>query len=314
MKLASGLFAVVLTLAASAASAQTWPTKPVKVLVPFGAGGIADSVSRAISDELTKRLGQPFVVENRTGAGGMVAAQALKQSAPDGYTTLVASLAVLTPVFVKDNPMDASKELLPVSLIAFGDWYMYVRPELGVASLKDLAAKGKAGKLRFGSPSNGNHALTALVAKRMGFEFENIPYKTTDQVLTALFSGDIDFTLNSLGGHTGHLQAGKLRAIATLAPSRSPLTPDVLPAKEQGVEVENRFNQGLWVPLGTPRDVVSRFTATTAEAVKSPDYIKKLQAFSLIAVASSPEEQLRAFHNDVRIYQEATKLIGLQPQ
>src|SRR4051812_34437713 len=152
--------------AAPFAQAQNYPNKPVRIIIGYGAGGSTDVIVRLVADDLGKRLGQSFVVENRTGANGLIAARAVKGAVPDGYTLYGGSATPFTAVFMKDN-MDASKDLQPVSIMALGDWFVWVRSELGVSTLKELAAKGKTTRLKFASPSPANHALMASVAKQL---------------------------------------------------------------------------------------------------------------------------------------------------
>jgi tripartite-type tricarboxylate transporter receptor subunit TctC len=183
-----------------------------------------------------------------------------------------------------------------------------------VTNLRELAAKAKTQRLRFASPAITNHALTAVVAQELGFTYDEVPYKTVDQTVTAMLSGDADMTLNGPAGFTPHLQAGKMRAIAALAPQRTPLMPDVPTAKEQGANIEFRFNLGLWVPLGTPQDVVARLGAAVAEAVKNPSVVQRFTALSLVPSASTPEQLVRQFQSEVATYRQAAGIIKLQPQ
>jgi tripartite-type tricarboxylate transporter receptor subunit TctC len=301
------------TLCASTAFAQAWPSRPVHVIIGYGAGGSTDVIVRLVADDLSKRLGQSFIVENRPGANGLIAARAVKSSTPDGYTLYGGSATPFTAVFMKDN-MDAAKDLQPVSVMALGDWFVWVRSDLGVTNLKELAAKGKSMKLKFASPSPANHALMASVAKQLGFDYENIPYKTTDQTITAVVSGETDFTLNNPAGFTGYAQQGKVRAVATFAPQRTPLMPNVPTAREQGVDMETRFNMGIWAPLGTPHDVVAKLGASIAEAVKTQAVAEKVAGISMIPTGSTPEELVRTFQSEVKTYQEAAGVVGMQPQ
>jgi tripartite-type tricarboxylate transporter receptor subunit TctC len=314
MKIKRGVLALLMMFASAAVPAQTWPARPVKVITGYGAGGAIDVVTRAMTDELTKRMGQAFIVENRPGAAGLLAAQAVKAAPADGYTILAGSVSSIGPVFVKSNPLDAAKELQPVSLMALGDWFIFARGDLGVGTLKELAVKGNSGRLKFGTLAPAIDALMAVAAQPLGLKYEVIPYKTTDQVMAALLSGDIDFTMNSLAAFSGQIQAGKIRSLATFSSARTTLTPNVPTAKEQGVNMEIRFNQGVWAPLGTPKDVVGRLSAAVTEAVKAPAAAERIAALQEIATGSTPEELLRVFQAEVRTYEEAAKLVGLQPQ
>jgi tripartite-type tricarboxylate transporter receptor subunit TctC len=304
---------LLVTLATSVAFGQTWPSKPVRVVIGFGAGGPTDAIVRLVADDLGKRLGQPFVVENYPGANGLIAARRVKASPPDGYTLYGGSATPFTPVFMKEN-LDAAKEFQPVSIMAVGDWFVFVRADLGVNSIQELAAKSKTTPLKYAYQSPADHSLMALIAKMVNFEFQGIPYKTTGEVVTSLLSGDTDFTLGNPGGFTTYIRSGKIRAVAALSPTRTPLLPNVPTLREQNVDFVNRFNMGVWAPVGTPNDVVSKLSAAISEAVKNPAVVEKISAISMIPTGSSPEELLRTFQTEMQAYQEAAKVVGLQPQ
>jgi len=313
-KLATRALALAAALAASTAFAQSWPNKPVKVLVGFGAGGATDLIARVMSDEVSKRLGQPFVIENRPGASGLIAAQAVKNSPPDGYTLYSGSTTPFTTIFMKDNSMDSAKELTPISILAVGDEFIFVRADLGINSLKDFIAKAKAGRLKHASPAVTQNLLLAVFAKQGGFEYDNIPFKTTDQVISSLLNGDCDFAYTSLPGFAPHLQSGKIKAIAATWTERSPLLPNVPTAREQGVNMVFRFNLGYWGPPGTPRDIVAKIGGAVADAVKSPQAVEKIGNVSMIPLAGSPDDLVKIFQSETQTYTEAAKLTGYQPQ
>jgi tripartite-type tricarboxylate transporter receptor subunit TctC len=301
-------------LAAGAASAQTWPAKPVRVVIGFGAGGATDLVSRVMSDEVGKILNQSFVIENKPGASGMVAANTVKNSPPDGYTLYGGNATALTKIFFKDNPLDPPKDFTPVSTLSLGDEFVFVRADLGINSIKDLVAKAKTMRLRHASPAVPQNLLTAVMAKQAGFTYENIPYKTTDQVITALLSGDGDFVVTSLPGFIPHIQAGKLKVIGVMGATRSALQPNVPTLKEQGVDMEFRFNLGYWGPRGVPEDIVAKLVAAVAQAAKAPAAVEKIGSTSMVPTASTPEELVRIHNMEVQTYTEAAALTGLQPQ
>ena len=255
-------------------------------------------------------------METRPAAGGLIAAAAAKNSPPDGYTLLGGALTTVTPIFVKDNPIVASKELAPVSIVAIGGFFVYVRADLGANSLAELAAYGKAnsGKLRFATTSGANTALAAVVAKRLGFEFQPIPYKTTDQTVVALLNGECDFAITQLAGFAPYLQNGKIRAVASLGATRTRLMSSVPSAVEQGVPIEIYPSQAIWAPLGTPREVIEKLNAAINDAVKSPATVDRISKVSMIAAGSTPDELVRQFESETRIYGEAAALVGLKPE
>jgi tripartite-type tricarboxylate transporter receptor subunit TctC len=310
------LFALCAGFAFSAAAlAQAFPSKPLKLIIGYGPGGVTDVINRVVAEEMGKKLGQPVTVENRPGANALLAAQAVKNAAPDGHTLFGGSAATFSPVYMKES-MVAGKELAPVATMGLGDWFMYVPTSLKINSLKELAAWAKAnpGKMRFAAPSPSNTMLFAKVAKDMGFTYEAIPYKTTDQTIQALVAGDAHVTFNAASGFDAMLQAGKLKAISTLAPGRVAIRPDVPSATEQGVPLVVRFNQGIWTTIGTPRDVIMKLNAAANDAIRVPAAAEKIKNAALAIQPMTPEEVLQAFNQEMAFYTEAAKLIGYQPQ
>jgi tripartite-type tricarboxylate transporter receptor subunit TctC len=288
----------------------------MRLVVGYGAGGVTDVLARVVAQEIGPRLGQPVVVENRVGANGQIAAVAVKTAAPDGYTLYTGSVASFSPTFMKDNPVVATKELAPISVTAFGDWFLYAPASINVSNLKELAAYAKANptQFRFAAPSQSNTMLMAAVAKRMGFEFENIPYKTTDQTIQAMLSGDAQVTLNAASGFEGFVNSGKVRAIATLGEQRSPLMPAANTANEQGVPLSLRFVHGLWTTIGTPREAINRLSGAVIEAVKSPAAAEKIKNIAMAPGGSSPEDLIRATEAEARFYADAAAITGFKPQ
>ena len=314
-KMLARLIAAIAFIASGAAMAQSYPSKPVKIVIGFGAGGVTDVLNRIMADQMGKVSGGSFIVENRPGASGLVAAQAVKNAAPDGYTLFGGSVATYTPTFMKES-LSADKELSPISSFARGDWFMYVPTSIGVTSARELAAYAKAneGKFRFAAPSQSNTMLMAMVAKQQSYKFENIPYKTTDQTIQALLTGDGQVTFNAASGFPPHIQSGKLRAIMTLSPTRSALMPEVPTAKEQGLNIVTNFNIGLWAPLATPRDLIMKLNAMVVESLKDAGTITKIRNASLSPVSATPEEMLADFKSDNAFYAEAAALTGFVPQ
>ena len=310
------LVLLAVLLFGTAVMAQTYPSRPIKLIVGFGAGGVSDVIARLTAEEMGRRLGQPVVVENRPGAGGLIAAQAVKNAPADGYTLLSGALTTVTPTFVKSNPLMASKELAPVSVLAIGGYFFYVRADLNIQTLPELAAYGKAnpGKLKLASATGVNTAIAALVAKKLGFDFQTIPYKTTDQTVIALLNGECDLALTQLAGFAPHVQSGKIRAVASLGAQRTRLMPSVATAMEQGAPVEIYPSQGIWAPLGTPREIITKLNQAINEALKTPATAEKIANVSMIPAGSSPEDLVRQFESENRIYSEAVLLIGLLPE
>jgi len=307
-------FILAAVIASSAVFAQAWPIKPVRILVGTGAGGVTDIVTRSVAAELTKWLGQPFLVENRTGANSSIAAAAVKNAPPDGYLIYSGPATPFSSLYLKENNMDATKELQPVTVLAIGESYVIVRADLGVSNLKEFAAKAKATRLKHASPAPPMHSLMAAIAKPMGFTYDNIPFKTTDQAMVAVLSGDCDFIVKALPGSLPGIRSGKLKVIANTGPKRSPLMPEVPTAKEQGVDVAVTFSLAFWAPLGTPKDIVAKLNTTTAEVLKAPGVGEKFHSFAMIPTSSTPEELVRMSLYELAFYRDANALIGLNPE
>jgi tripartite-type tricarboxylate transporter receptor subunit TctC len=308
------LLTLVWGLASASAWAQSYPSRPIRLIIGYGAGGVTDVLARIVASEVGTRINGSVVVENRPGANAQIAAQMVKTSAPDGYTWYTGSTLTFSPTFMKDAPISAVKEMQPVSTTGTGDWFIYAPGTLPIASLTDLQKYGKSQSVRFASPSPANTMLMTVVAKRLGIPFENIPYKTTDQTIQALISGDAQITINAVSGFEGQVSAGKLRAIANLGESKSPLMPAAAPAKDQGIPLECRFAHGIWVALGTPNDIVSKISAATIDAMKSPSAMEKAKNIGLIAGGSTPAGLLKATEDEAKFYNEAAEASGFKPQ
>jgi tripartite-type tricarboxylate transporter receptor subunit TctC len=309
------LAAFALLQLASQATAQTYPSRPVTLVVGYGAGGVTDAIGRALADGLTKALGQTFVVENRPGANSLVAAIYVKSAKPDGYVLFVGPVTGFHPIFMKSG-MDASSQLAPVSMASFGDWYLYSPTHAGFSSLKELVTYAKANpdKLRSASPSTTNTLYIAIVAKALNIKVEDIKYKTTDQAIVAMLQDDTQLSFNGLSGFLPQIEEGKLRALATLSPQRTELLPNVPTMAEQGIPLTVRFTNGLWAPPGTPPEIVAKLNAGVAEALKRPEVIQRIKNASLAPEWSTPEALVEDTRAQMKILTEAAQQIGMQPE
>lgn len=317
-RLLAALLWSVLLSASQAVQAQSnpYPTRPVRVFVGFGPGGISDVIIRIVSEEVGNRLGQSLVIENRPGANGVLAAQAVKRAPPDGYSIFGGSVASFSKVFMKDLGLAAAEELAPISMLATGNQFLYVSAALPIRNLQELASYAKANRIRFASQAPNNSMIMAIVAKRMGFPQETIPYKTTEQVLAALLTGDAHVSVNAAGGGYGvHVEAGKLRPITNLAAQRSTDVLTAVPtAREQGVDIETQVMMAYWASPGTPAALVKRLQDATADAVRNPAVAEKIRKAGYTATSSTPEELLRRTEADARLLTEAAQAIGFTPQ
>ena len=244
---------------ASAAQAQTYPDRPIRLIAPFPAGGLADVLARAVGDQMTKSLGQPVVVENRAGAGGNTGALAVATAAPDGYTLLMSSAGILTanPFLYAKMPFDVETAFIPVSNVAEMSMLLVVHPKVEAKTLKDFVALAKArpGKLNFGSPGIGTtgHLGLAMFMHAAKVQITHVPYRGAAPAVQDLIAGQIDGVVDNPPTVISHIEGGKLRPLAVAAKPRMALLPDVPTAAEGGVanyEASSWF--GIAAPAGTP--------------------------------------------------------------
>ncbi len=293
-KLSVGLSAVLLI--AAAATAQTYPTKPIKIVVPFGAGGVADLTARIVAQKLAESLGQPVVIDNKPGAGGVVAGDAVAKAEPDGYTLLLMSngTAVSASLF-KSLPFDALRDFAPVSTLGTFDIAIITPVDSKFKTLGDLLAFAKAnpGKLNVGSINIGStqNLAAELFKSTSGADVQIVPFNGTPAVITALRGGQIDAALEILGPVLPQITSKALRALAVTGEKRAAVLPDVPTAKESGLPgfVASSWN-ALAAPAKTPKEVIVRLNKDIALALNNPDVKKKLHDLNVEAHASSPEQ------------------------
>src|SRR5262245_16125183 len=292
-RLLLGLSLCVLCLGAWA---QDYPSKPVRFILPFPPGGGTDILGRLIAERLSAALGQPVVTENRGGAGGNVGAEAAARSAPDGYTIVLAapSLAISPTLYSKLN-YDPVKDLAPVSLVATVPNVVITQPSLGVSTLQEFAAlaRAKPGGLNFGSGGSGtsNHLAGELFNIVAGVKLVHIPYKGVNLAMQDVLGGNIHFVVIGIPAAAPHIKAGKLRALAVLAPARSAALPDVPTAAESGLpafEVTTWY--GVLAPAATPRPIVHRLNRELVKIMHSAELKAPLDASGTEPRTSTPEE------------------------
>ncbi|MBA4327788.1 MAG: tripartite tricarboxylate transporter receptor protein [Polaromonas sp.] len=293
-RLASGLLACLLL--ASLASAQNFPSKPLRIVVPFGAGGVADLTARTVAQKLGESLGQPVVIDNKPGAGGIVAGDAVAKAEPDGHTLLLMSngTAVSAGLF-KSLPFDTVRDFAPVSTLGFFDIAIITPADSKFKTLGELLAFAKAhpGKLNLGSINIGStqNLAAELFKTSAGVDMQIVPFNGTPAVITALRGGQIDAAVEILGPVLPQIKAGAVRALAVTGDKRAAVLPEVPTAKESGLPtfVASSWN-ALAAPAKTPKDVIARLNKEISAAVNSADVKKKLADLNVEARASSPEQ------------------------
>ncbi|MGE0348411.1 Bug family tripartite tricarboxylate transporter substrate binding protein [Hydrogenophaga sp.] len=295
--LACGLIGSALALALPFAAAQGFPSKTVTLVVPFPPGGGPDLAARVLADKLAPKFGQPVVVENRPGAGALLAASAVARSAADGHTllfspnTVVISPHVLAPG--AGSGVDVHKDLVPVISPATTPMVLVANPTLGATTLKGaLDAARKSPGLPYGSPGNGSpmHFAGEILKRSAQVELLHVPYRGVGPSITAALSGEVKLLFTGLGGAVPHIKAGKLVPLALTEKQRSALLPDLATATEQGVAgVEVNAWYGVLAPAGTPAAVVAQLNQAFNEALKLPDVREKLAGAGLDVLGGSPQ-------------------------
>ena len=317
-------FAIITTVALAAigpsqALAQAYPTKPVRLVVPFPPGGSTDIVARIVAQRLGERIGQPLVVENRGGAGGTIGTEAVAKAAPDGYVLGFASTsthAVAPAVYAKLG-YDPVKDFAPISLVAVTPYLLVVNPKVEVKSLKEFVAyvKPRPGKFNYASAGTGSttHLAMEMLKSAAGLFILHIPYNGNGPAGTAVIAGDVEFLFGSLPAVLPHAKSGRVRALAVGTPKRSPALPDVPTVAESGFP---GFDASLWLaimaPAGTPAAVVNRLNKEIVAVVRSPDAADALNKAGAEPTTSTPAELANMVKDGVRKYAAAVKRAGVK--
>jgi tripartite-type tricarboxylate transporter receptor subunit TctC len=283
MKLLTFLLLTAAGLAGSSVWAQTYPSRPIRLVVGFAPGGAADLVARTLQEPLQRTLGQPIVVDNRPGAGSSIAAEHVAKSAPDGYTVLIASPSsiLVNPLLSPKNPFQPLKELTPVSKVTSSPLVVAVNPAVGVSTLAELIelAKKNPGKLNYASSGNGSapHMAAVLFSRLAGVDIVHVPFKGGAPAVQSVLAGDTQFSFATPPSVLPLVQAGRLRALAVTSRSRTPLVPGVPGMGEAGLpDYEISFWYGFFVPTATPAEVTQRLYAATSEALRAPNVVPAL--------------------------------------
>jgi tripartite-type tricarboxylate transporter receptor subunit TctC len=289
---------IMLALVPLAAHAQSsFPTKPIRIIVPFAAGGPTDTHSRWAAQYLNLALGQPVLVENRAGAGGMIGTEAVAKAPPDGYTLLGGNPGPLTiaPSARKHINYDPIKDFAPITLIAKSASCMCVHPNVPAHDIRQFIAlaKSKPGGINYATPGVGTvgHFGTELFATMAGIRMTMVPYKGAAPYLVDLIAGNIDFAYVQIFQAVPHVRAGKLRALGVTSADRSPLMPEVPTAAEQGVKGFASYNwNGILAPAGTPKAIVDRMNAILEKPLHDPQVRKQMEAIGYIVAGDGPAQ------------------------
>jgi tripartite-type tricarboxylate transporter receptor subunit TctC len=287
--------AAAVWLSAGAALAATYPDKPIRLVVPFAPGGGTDLIARTLAAGMSKELGQNVIVDNKPGAGTIIGTDAVAKSPADGYTLVIATFAhAVNPSLQPRLPYDTDKAFTPVALIGKGPNVLVVRPDSPYRSVRDViaAAKASPGKLTYASQGNGTSAHLAgeMFTNLAKVEMTHVPYRGAGPALTDLLGGQVDMIFGTAAAVSTFIDSGKLRALAVTTAARSPSPKDVpaLADTVPGYVVESWY--GLYVPAGTPAEVIARLNAATRKAAQTDDFRKKVESEGLVISAGPPAE------------------------
>jgi len=316
------ILAALCGLAISASAfAQSYPTKPIRMFVPFPAASIPDLVARQVSEKIAGPLGQPVLVENRIGAGGRIAATAGAKAAPDGYTLLLGSATthVVAPHVVKNMPYDSVADFTPIGIAASSATGVAVNAALPVKSMRELIdyAKKNPGKIAFATNGIGSthHIRGELIKAAAGIDMIHVPFSGSNELVTAIVAGTVQMTFIVPGAIRQFIQAGKVRLIAMTTPKRYPAVPDVPTVVEElpGYEpIQDWF--AFFGPAGLARPIVVRLNTEIVKALGMPDVRAALENQSLQVIAGSPEELADTIRRELPVYAKAVKAAGITPE
>jgi tripartite-type tricarboxylate transporter receptor subunit TctC len=294
------LACVAFVATASHAQGDSYPSKPVRIIVPFGPGGSTDVVARILADKLSLEFKQPFLVENRAGAGGNIGAEAVARSAADGYTLLMGTTGVLAinSYLYKSLSYDAAKNFVPVSYTSLITNILVVPESLPVRTMAELIAlaKSKPGKLSFASSGAGSstHLSGELFKSMAGIDVFHVPYRGSSQALTDVISGEVSMLFDNAPSSIGFVQQGRLRALAVTSSKRLPNLPDVPTVDEAGVKgYESLSWSGIVAPAGTPAPVIAKLNSAIDRILKTEEVKKRLGGLGVEAVGGTPEDFVR---------------------
>jgi tripartite-type tricarboxylate transporter receptor subunit TctC len=312
---------LLLTAAATAAHGQAFPAKPIRIVVPLAAGGPADVISRTIGAKLAEQMGQPVLIENRTGASGNIGLEHVAKSAPDGYTLVHGTGAshVLNLFMVKNMPVDPVRDFTPIAATVSVVLAVVVHPSVPATSVRELIdyAKKNPGKLSFGSSGTGtpHHLVGELLKQVGGIDMVHVPYKGGNPAMTDLVGGQIPMVVATLSTALPYMRAGKVRVLAVVEPKRDPGAPDI-PAISESVSGIDRPSvwHGYFGPPGMPKPIVARLNAEIVKAVNAPDVREKFTQLGMQVITGSPEDLAEMMRSEIEKLGKVVKAAGIKPE
>jgi tripartite-type tricarboxylate transporter receptor subunit TctC len=293
--------------------ADDYPSRPVRVIVPFGAGGPADIAARLLGNILQEKLGQPFIIENRTGAGGVIGTQEAAKSSPDGYTLLMMSnTQTANESLVPQRKYELMRDLVPIAPVNYSDLVIVVHPSVPAKTLEEFIAlaKSQPDKLNYASSGQGTpyHMAGELFKSMAGISIVHVPYRNSGDARTGVISGQVQMMIDAVTTMAPNIGANQVRALATTGAQRSSVLPNVPTAIEAGVPgYEATIWLGLMAPAGTPRPIIDKLNAAVNDAVKRPDIVKLWKDQGAVPMSMSPEEFDKFLRADIVKWADVVK-------
>jgi tripartite-type tricarboxylate transporter receptor subunit TctC len=293
--------------------AEDYPSRAVKIIVPFGAGGPADIAARLLSNIMQEKFGQPFVVENRTGAGGVIGTQEVVKASPDGYTLLLMSnTQTANESLVPQRKYELMRDLVPIAPINYSDLVIVVHPSVPAKTLEEFIAlaKSEPGKLNYASSGQGTpyHMAGELFKSMAGINVQHVPYRNSGDARTGVIAGQVQMMIDAVTTMAPNIAANQVRALATTGSRRSSVLPNVPTATEAGVPgYEATIWLGLMAPAGTPRPIIDKLNAAVNDAVKRPDIVKLWKDQGAVPMSMSPEEFDKFLRADIVKWADVVK-------
>jgi len=317
MRIFNVVAGIAALLFAAASDAQTFPNRPIRMVVPYAAGGLPDTMTRLLGARLGETLGQQIVVENRGGAGGISGTEQVAKSPPDGYTLLIADVGqvAINPHLFAKLPYDAVKDLAAVSLLGTTGLFLVAHPSIQVNSFQELVGyiKSRPGQVNYGSSGTGSihHLATEALRASLGLEIVHVPYKGMGQAVPALLGGQVAILYAALPAIESHVKAGKVKLLAVSSPQRSPQAPEVPTVAELGVPgYDFQPEIGVLAPAGTPPDIVAKLAAEIAKALKHPEVAQRYKQLGIEPVGSTPEAYAAVNRASYEKYARVVKASG----
>jgi tripartite-type tricarboxylate transporter receptor subunit TctC len=311
--LAFALMLVAALLASAKCRAEDYPARPVRIIVPFGPGGPADVAARLLGNALQDSLGQPFVVENRTGAGGVIGTQEVVKSSPDGYTLLMMSnTQTANESLVPNRKYDLMRDLVPIAPINYSDLVIVVHPSVPAKTLQEFIAlaRSQPGKLNYASSGQGTpyHMAGELFKSMAGIDVVHVPYRNSGEARSGVIGGQVQMMIDAVTTMAPNIAAKQVRALATTGQARSTVLPDIPTATEAGVPgYEATIWLGLMAPKGTPKPIVEKLNAAVNVFVKRPEIVKLWSEQGAVPMSMSPEEFDKFLRGDIVKWAEVVK-------